>query len=57
MHQRKVSCSVRPGTSEYSDARLVTSDGFVILFHRFIFHSFSDGRQLANHEFELYIST
>lgn len=57
MHQRKMTCSIRPGTSEYSDARLVTSDGFVIPFHRFIFRFFSDDRQLADHEFELYIST
>jgi hypothetical protein len=57
MHQRKMACSIRPGTSEYSDTRLVTPDGFVIPFHRFIFRFFSDDRQLADHEFELYIST
>ncbi|KAI4848655.1 hypothetical protein E4T44_03811 [Aureobasidium sp. EXF-8845] len=52
-----MSCSIRPGSSDYSDARLVTSDGFVIPFHRFIFRFFSDDRQVADHEFELYIST
>jgi hypothetical protein len=57
MHQRKMSCSIRPGSSEYSGARLVTSDGFVIPLHRFVFRFFSPERQLADHEFELYIST
>jgi hypothetical protein len=57
MHQHKVSCSVHSDTSEHSDARLVTSDGFVIPFHRFILRFFSDDRRLADHEFELYIST
>jgi hypothetical protein len=56
MHHRKMSLSILPGDSKYADAHLMTSDGFIIPFHRIVFHIASEDRQLAGCEFELFIN-